>query len=218
MEYRGKLSEREEARRLRALGRTMPDIATALGVSRSSVSLWTRDVPVVLGPRRLRPRQPNVLERRKSAEIAELLEAGRARIGALSDRDLLIAGVARYAGEGSKRDGIVGFTNTDPSMVAFFCSWFRRFFDIDESPIASTPVSSRRTRRRCGRIVPVPGHFDSGRAIWQAVSSGAGRRHSKQQAPTWLRLGPVRVCQDASRGDGVGEGTASLDPDSGVAQ
>ena len=82
MGYRGKVAELEEARRLRALGRTMPDIASELGVSRSSVSLWTRDVAVEVGPRRVGPRQPNVLERRKAAEIADLLEAGRARIGA----------------------------------------------------------------------------------------------------------------------------------------
>ncbi len=92
MGYRGKGVEREEARRLRAPGLTMPDIVGELGVSRCAVSLWTRDVPVELGPRRLGPRRPNVLERRKAAEIGEMLEEGRARIGALSDRDLLIAG------------------------------------------------------------------------------------------------------------------------------
>ncbi len=134
MGYRGKLAEREEARRLRALGWTMPDIAGELGVSRSSVSLWTRHIPVVRGPRRrAAPRAPNVLERRKQAEIAELLEAGRMRIGELSERDLLVAGTALYAGEGTKSGHIVGFANSDVRMVMLFCSWLRRFFDIDES-------------------------------------------------------------------------------------
>ncbi len=133
MGYRGKLAERDEARRLRALGTTMPDIAAALGVSRSSVSLWTRDVPVALGPRRRGPRVPNALERRKAAEIAELLEAGRARIGTLSERELLVAGAALYAGEGSKTGQAVGFANTDARMIALFCAWLRRFFEIDES-------------------------------------------------------------------------------------
>jgi hypothetical protein len=27
----------------------------------------------------------------------------------------------------------VKFANTDPAMVEFFCAWFRRFYDIDES-------------------------------------------------------------------------------------
>jgi hypothetical protein len=42
-------------------------------------------------------------------------------------------GVALYAGEGSKRDGAVKFANTDPRMVAFYCTWLRRFFAIDEA-------------------------------------------------------------------------------------
>ena len=131
--YRGKGAEREDARRLRSLGWTMPDIARELGVSRSSVSLWTRDVPVAPSPRRRSgPRAPNVLERRKQAEIAELLEAGRSRIGPLSERDLLVAGTALYAGEGTRSGHIVGFANTDPRMVSLFCAWLRRFFDIDE--------------------------------------------------------------------------------------
>jgi len=131
--YRGKVDERAEARRLRGLGWTMPDIAAGLRVARSSVSLWTRDVPVALGPRRLGPRSPNALERRKAAEIADLLEEGRTRIGALSERDLLIAGAALYAGEGSKTGNEASFANTNPAMIGMYCAWLRRFFDIDES-------------------------------------------------------------------------------------
>ncbi|MBV9934556.1 MAG: hypothetical protein JO367_09665 [Actinobacteria bacterium] len=25
------------------------------------------------------------------------------------------------------------FTNSDPRMIVFFCAWFRRFFEVDES-------------------------------------------------------------------------------------
>ena len=102
MGYRGKLAEREQARRLRAQGLTMPDIAARLGVSKSSVSLWARDVDFVPAPRvtRGRRRAPNALQRRKQAEIDRLLEEGRTRVGQLSEREFLVAGVALYAGEG----------------------------------------------------------------------------------------------------------------------
>jgi len=135
MGYRGKLAEREQARRLRATGLPMADIAARLGVSKSSVSLWVRDVPFEARPRptRGRRRTPNALQRRKQAEIARLLAEGRDRVGRLSEREFLIAGVALYAGEGSKGDGNVRFANSDPRMIGFFCSWLRRFFEIDES-------------------------------------------------------------------------------------
>jgi hypothetical protein len=134
MGYRGKLIERHRARKMRAAGMTMPDIAAALGVSRGSVSLWTRDVEFEPRPRRrARRSQPNALQRRKQAEIDDLLEEGRRRIGELSEREFLVAGAALYAGEGSKTGGAVRFANTDPRMMALFMAWLRRFFAIDES-------------------------------------------------------------------------------------
>jgi len=45
MGYRGKVKEQEQARALRARNRTLADIAQTLGASKSSVSLWVRDVP-----------------------------------------------------------------------------------------------------------------------------------------------------------------------------
>ena len=45
MGYRGKVKQQEQARAMRAQSRTLADIAQTLGVSKSSVSLWVRDVP-----------------------------------------------------------------------------------------------------------------------------------------------------------------------------
>jgi hypothetical protein len=84
-------------------------------------------------PARGRRREPNALQRRKQAEVDRLVAEGRERIGRLSEREFLVAGVALYSGEGSKGDGSVAFTNSDPRMVAFFCSWLRHFFQVDES-------------------------------------------------------------------------------------
>lgn len=135
MGYRGKLAERQQARQLRRAGLPLAEIAARLGVSKSSVSLWVRDVAFEPLPRvtRGRRREPNALQRRRQAEIDRLVEEGRARIGRLSEREFLVAGVALYAGEGSKRDGSVIFANSDPRMVVLFCSWLRHFFQIDES-------------------------------------------------------------------------------------
>ncbi len=85
MGYRGKVDEQNRARDLRAQAWTMEEIAEELGVSKSSVSLWTRDVEFdeeSLAQRAherravtARRRGPNALQRRKQAEI----EAGRPR-------------------------------------------------------------------------------------------------------------------------------------------
>jgi hypothetical protein len=134
MGYRGKVQEQERARVLRAQGRTLLEIAAELGVSKSSVSHWVRDVPFTPSPRRRGPkRRTHPASIAKQRQIADLKAAGIERVGRLSDEAFLAAGLALYAGEGGKTDGAVKFANTSAAMVAFFCAWFRHFFDVDES-------------------------------------------------------------------------------------
>jgi hypothetical protein len=83
-----------------------------------------RDVaftPRVANGKRARRHAPNKLQRRKQREIEDLRDEGRRRIGNLSAREFLVAGTALYAGDGSKSDGCVKFTNNDARLVAFFC-------------------------------------------------------------------------------------------------
>ncbi len=103
MGYRGKVVEREQARLLRSDGMTMLAIARQLSVSKSSVSLWTRDVDFVRRPRvRARRRGPNALQLRKQAEIDRLHAEGIARIGQLSEREFLVAGARSTPAEAAR--------------------------------------------------------------------------------------------------------------------
>jgi len=134
MGYRGKVREQEEARRLRAAGHTLAEIADRLGVHRCSVSRWVRDVEFVPSTGRYGPhRRPHPWYGSKDQQIEELNREGVERLGELDESAFFAAGIALYAGEGSKGDGKVNFANSDPTMVRFFCAWLRRFFEIDES-------------------------------------------------------------------------------------
>jgi hypothetical protein len=134
MGYRGKVREQEEARALRAQGKTLAEIAAELQVSKSSASLWVRDVSFTPSKRRTGPRrrrQP--LRDRKLREIEALNREGIERVDELNEREFLLLGATLYAGERFKSDGEVGMANTDPTILAFFCAWLRHFFAIDES-------------------------------------------------------------------------------------
>jgi predicted transcriptional regulator len=134
MGYRGKVEEQERARDMRGRNMTLQDIATELGVAKSSVSLWVRDVEFTPSKRRTGPqRRTNPLHAAKLAQIEAMNAEGIERVGTLSDTAFFAAGIALYAGEGSKRDGGLRFANSDPSMIRFFCCWFRRFFTVDEA-------------------------------------------------------------------------------------
>jgi hypothetical protein len=134
----GKVVERAQAEALRAEAWTLQEIADELHVAKSTVSRWVQGIEFTPRPRTnhnhgARGERPNRLRERKLAEIRETRELGRGCIGEVSDRDLLIAGTMLYAGEGAKTDGCVKLANSDPRMIAVFCDWLRRFFEVDES-------------------------------------------------------------------------------------
>lgn len=135
MGYRGKVELQERARSLRAQAWTLAEIAAELCVSKSSASLWTRDVEFVPRPvnrGHAAGRKPHPQHLAKLSELDQCRCDGLARVGELSDRDLLVAGIALYAGEGAKTGQSVLFANTDPRMIVLFLAWLRRFFDVDE--------------------------------------------------------------------------------------
>ena len=184
MGYRGKLSERARARELRADAWTLADIAGELGVSKSSVSLWVRDVEFTPRPRRrARRRGPNVLQRRKAAEIERLHDEGILRLGVLSEQAFLAAGAALYAGEGTKDDKTVQFANSDPKMIAFFCAWLRHFFEIDEARLRARVylhegLDLGRAEEYWSAISGIP--LEQFRKGYRAIAD-AGIRHNKHE-------------------------------------
>lgn len=140
--YRGKTTEQARARELRAEGWTMKEIAAELAVSRGSVSAWVREVEVdpAAWARRVEARRNHGWEKRRATFLARRaaqaeadLIAAREWLGELTDRDLFIAGIALYAGEGSKTRGSVTLPNSDPRMISLFLAFLRRFFEVDES-------------------------------------------------------------------------------------
>lgn len=125
---------RAKARDLREQSLDYEEIAAQLGVSKSSVSLWVRDLPrppglsyeerrkrAAAGVRRYWDTERHVRE----AQRAAARTAAAAEIGALTDREIIIAGAIAYWCEGAKnkpyrRFDRVIFTNSDPLLIGFF--------------------------------------------------------------------------------------------------
>jgi transcriptional regulator with XRE-family HTH domain len=131
---RAKDDLRERARELRRQGWTYNQIQAELGCSKSSVSLWVRDLPhpePKCTPEEQRARMNAGLARlhaSRDQERAATKQAAAAAIGELSDRELFIAGVALYWAEGSKdkpyrRTEVLQFINSDPNVIKLFLRW-----------------------------------------------------------------------------------------------
>ncbi|MDO0927339.1 helix-turn-helix domain-containing protein [Streptomyces sp. TG1A-8] len=131
---RAKDDLRERARALRLQGWTYDRIRAELGCSKSSVSLWVRDLPrpePTCTPEERQARMNAGLARLHAARDQERRAAKQAAaeaVGALSDREPYLAGVALYWAEGTKdkphaRRQSVEFVNSDPGVIGVFLAW-----------------------------------------------------------------------------------------------
>lgn len=125
---------RERARELRLQGWTYDQIQVELGCSKSSISLWVRDLPK---PERQRTREEaSEIAKRgweerlriRDEERLKTKEAARRAVGELTPRELFLVGVGLYWAEGTKdkayaRREKVTFVNSDPAMIKLFLAW-----------------------------------------------------------------------------------------------
>ena len=126
---------------MRLEGASITEIENALGVSRSSISRWVRDVE--LGPEqraRLVERVrmgPLVAGERKAASAralrTEYQDEGR-RLARTRGVDYA-TGCMLYWAEGSKHRNTVTLTNSDSELVACFLAFLQRHFDVENSKV-----------------------------------------------------------------------------------
>ena len=174
MGYRGRVEERQRARELRARSWTLNEIANELGVSKSSVSTWVRDVEFAPRPRnRGHPAGPkHPMRVKKEAEIERCrLEAEQWQT-TLTERDLEMFVLGLYAGEGSKTDGEVAMANTDPAYLSMFFAGSGRGSTSTSSGCArsstctrvSTSSKPHDTGARCSTSQPTSSPSPTGRS------------------------------------------------------
>ncbi|SED44728.1 hypothetical protein SAMN05216483_3858 [Streptomyces sp. 2131.1] len=124
---------RARARELRLEGKTYDQIQMELGCSKSSISLWVRDLPKPAPRTReeasaFSKRGWEIVLQRRERERQETKRAAEHEIGALTERELFLLGVGLYWAEGTKdkphaRRERVTFVNSDPAMIQIFLAW-----------------------------------------------------------------------------------------------
>ena len=132
---KAKLDEKEKAIALRKRGWAVRKIANELNVSRGSVSLWVRDIPLTeKQQQQLAPRSPlrmgiyhEVAARKRNRAEVIRKEYQATGVASVKQRgvDLYVAGCMLYWGEGTKDRNSLCITNSDPDMVRFFMRFIR---------------------------------------------------------------------------------------------
>lgn len=132
-----KSEERLRARQLRGEGLSIISIAQELKVSKSTASIWCRDISLTkrqldqLAQNKFRGGYIGSLKgaqanREKKEKLIEFYKnEAKKEIGKLSNRDVLLIGISLYWAEGSKENKFV-FTNSDPQMILLMKKWLMK--------------------------------------------------------------------------------------------
>ena len=138
-----KYTEKKKALVLRKRGESLKSIASQLGVSKSSVSTWVRDVPLSMEQLKFLGQKgftSEAIEKRRMTRNANektkrdkvMLEGAR-NIRALSKNDLRIIGLCLYWGEGGKTiRGMARISNSDPAVIKVMMRFFREVCLVEE--------------------------------------------------------------------------------------
>ena len=139
-----KTVERERARKLRReQGASVKELAGLLGVSKSSVSLWVRDVELTEAQYlALRRRMGGRIDGSKANAVRALarrrVEQDSGRTAARRGDLVHAAGCMLYWAEGSRNRNAIEFTNSDPAMVSFFLRFLRECYCVLEARVTVT--------------------------------------------------------------------------------
>lgn len=152
--------DKQKAFTLRLSGKSYKDIEREMGIPKSTLSSWFSGVQLsdeVRSKINTRGRKKSIellLERnKKQTELAikrnhDIRNDFAREIGSISDRELLLIGIALYWAEGHKKMFIkngreitahpVSLTNSDPELVKVFLRFIREICKVDEKRIKAS--------------------------------------------------------------------------------
>lgn len=138
-----KKAEKDSARILRHRGYSMNQIVSELGVAKSSVSLWVRDIELSDTHRAglsARGRSVESIERRRISRLANerarrsiVFKAAAESILSFTEEQIFLIGLGLYWGEGSKTSrGSASFFNSDPRSIQIMMRFYKEIGEVPD--------------------------------------------------------------------------------------
>lgn len=138
-----KTVEKEQARRLRREGKSINQIVKEANLTKSSVSLWVRDIQLTKTQRKElseKGRSVESVERRRISRLANaqakrqiIIDQAKEDFDEISPEQLKLIGAMLYWGEGGKTDHwSVRLANSDPAIIKVMMRFFREVCKVPE--------------------------------------------------------------------------------------
>lgn len=140
-----RILDRRVAIKLRQQGKSWTYIKNCLSLNRGTLSRWIKDVELTQTQRqkiyedskirRIENYIITVKARRKRIE-EEAYKTEFKNLGHIKDRDLFMAGLFLYLGEGSKSNRhLISISNSNPEIIRFAKFWLTRILFVPESKL-----------------------------------------------------------------------------------
>ena len=144
-----KTKEKYEAIRLRKSGKSYGEIRKKIKVSKSSLTLWLRDIRLTEAQQEriyVELKQKNAYrmakanQRKRREETKKTIKEAKKEALHRLKNPLFLAGLMLYWAEGEKSDEreMVKFSNSDPRMIKLIMRWFRKECKVSEDKFRVT--------------------------------------------------------------------------------
>lgn len=139
-----RIKDREKALQLRKQGKSYSQIKNATGISKSTLSNWLHEFPLSKEQIRLLrdinevriERFRETMRQKRVKRLEQVYREQKGKILPLSERELLIAGLFLYWGEGTKAaNSTLAITNSDPDILKFALFWLTKILGIKKGKI-----------------------------------------------------------------------------------
>ena len=139
-----KLKEKIKAIHLRKSGRTYNEIKNKIKVSKSTLSIWLKDIKLTPAQEKriyVELRQKNAYrlarfnQKKRIERTKKILKEAKKEVSLYLKDPLFLSGLMLYWAEGdkSKKTENVKFTNSDPAMIIFIMRWLRKICKVPET-------------------------------------------------------------------------------------
>lgn len=134
-----RLLEHQKALALRKSGKSYSQIKQLLGISKSTLNGWLKSYPLTRADLdRLCYKNEIKIEKyrqtmqnKRNKRLDDVYASQKKNISFLTDREIFIAGLFLYWGEGSKtKNSSICVSNTNPSIIKFFILWATKTLNV----------------------------------------------------------------------------------------
>lgn len=167
-----KIIEREQARTLRKKGYSINQIVKKAGFTKSSVSLWVRDIVLTKTQKKKlseNGRSVESVERRRAARLTNeqakrqiIFDKAKEDYSTISREELKLIGIILYLGEGAKSArAMARLANADPAVIKIMMRFFREICNVPEEKFRAhihifSHLDIERTEKYWSKVIGIP--------------------------------------------------------------